>query len=58
MGRVKVHQGWREILNNIDVTLVGKTCEPLGMESIFEGGEGDMPWGMENIFRGNEGDMR
>jgi len=30
---------------------------PLGMESIFEGGEGDMPWGMESVFRGRQGDM-
>jgi hypothetical protein len=40
--KVKVHRGWREILNSIDVSLVGKICVPLEMESIFEGGEGDM----------------
>jgi len=44
-------------LKNINVSFVGKIGVPLGMESIFEGGEGDMPWGMESIFRGREGDM-
>jgi hypothetical protein len=44
MGRVKVHRRWREILNSIDVSLVGKIFVPFGMESIFfEGGKGDTP---------------
>jgi hypothetical protein len=44
-------------LKSIDVSLVGKIGVPLGMENIFEGGEGNMPWGMESIFEGGKGDM-